>query len=293
MAKKYTNLTRLVCSDFVSQYLNLDITERIYRDGIIPIYKNIGKHLHYFDAKNAPAELEVFKQMDDIGCRFSLCDLKHNGTRPIFSQLAQSNQAIYLKELQIEKTTIDSPSLFQNMTCLTRLNIDTDRERGYWPMNLTEYLNGFPPSLVDFSVNCTDMEISELPAGPSKIQRLYINCTTLSEELANLISNFFPDLCNLSLSGGVQENIIMDLSSNHLLDLSVETYYEEGPHGFSVDPTDGSPVKYYVGSRDVEWHGPENLNPATPEDLQDRITIELKYSAEKFHFSTTHIDDMF
>jgi hypothetical protein len=87
--------------------------------------------------------------------------------------------------------------------------------------------------------------------------------------------------------------MIMDLSSNHLLDLSVETFYEEEPLGFSVDFTDGSPVKYYAGNRDVEWHGPENLNPATPKDLQGRITLELKYSAEKFHVSTTHIDDMF
>jgi hypothetical protein len=51
MAKKYTNLKTLGCGDFVMRDLGLDLTTIIYRDGIIPLYKNIGKHLYSFDAK--------------------------------------------------------------------------------------------------------------------------------------------------------------------------------------------------------------------------------------------------
>jgi hypothetical protein len=187
MTKKYTNLTRLGCSDFVMEDIDLDLTTVIYRDGIIPLYKNIGKHLHFFNAKNVPTEVQLFKQMDDIGCRFSRCRLEENNTRRIFTQLAQSNLAKYIVNLEIERTIIDSPSLFQNMTYLTMLSIDADCE----PINLTEYPNAFPRGLGDFHVNCTDLEISELPNQAHCMGKLWISCNTLSEELVNFILDFF------------------------------------------------------------------------------------------------------
>jgi hypothetical protein len=160
MAKKYTNLTRLVCCDHVIQDISLDLTTIIYRDGTIPLYKNIGKHLYSFDAKNVPTDVQVFKQMDDIGCRFSRCRLEENNTRSIFTQLAQSNQAKYIDELEIVQTIIASPRLFQNMSHLGKLSIDMDHERCCWPINLAEYLNAFPPCLFDFYVNAVVLIIA-------------------------------------------------------------------------------------------------------------------------------------
>jgi hypothetical protein len=109
MAKKYTNLKRLKFTDFVIEDISLDQATILYRDGVIPLYKNIGKHVHHFEAKNVPTEVQIFKQLDDIGCRVSLCRLDSNGTRPILAQLAQSSQAKYIDELEIEDTIITSP----------------------------------------------------------------------------------------------------------------------------------------------------------------------------------------
>jgi hypothetical protein len=201
--------------------------------------------------------------------------------------LAQSNQVKYIDDLEITNTFIASPSLFRNMINLTKLSIDPYWEGGCWPIDMTEYLDAFPPHLYDFSIICTDIEISKLPSKPGCIEKLSIDCGTLSEELVNIISGFFPELYDLTLRGGVKENMTMDLSCKYLENLSIGTYYEQEPHGFSIDSTDGSPVKYYVGDKNKSWFSQEgNLNTVTPEEVQDKVTIELKYNAKKVEVSS-------
>jgi hypothetical protein len=223
-----------------------------------------------------PTELQVFKQLDDIDCQISLCDIIDNETRPIFSQFAHSKQATYVRVLKIRDTIITSPSLFQSMTCLQKLEIDNSNSESRWPIDLTEYLNASPPTLFDFSVRCAELEISELPADPSNIGILSIDCNNLSEKLIKLISDFFPKCVYLYLKGGMKENMTIDLSTNDFADLWIETYYDQVPHGFSVSSY-GSPVKYYVGKQAQENYISTNVDPATAEELQDRVTIEIKY----------------
>jgi hypothetical protein len=152
-----------------------------------------------------------------------------------------------------------------------------------------EYLDALPPCLSDFSISCTDIEISKSPNESSCIKKLSIGCNALSEELVNFISGFFPKLYNLHLIGGAEGNITIDLSSKYLENLSIFTWYEEASHGFSVDSTDGSPVKYFVGSENMNCFSHEgNLSPVTPEELQDRATTELPQNSntalKKFKF---------
>jgi hypothetical protein len=274
IAKKYTNLEYFFCYDPLIREASHSQTMKIYRDGILPLYRNIGKCLRSFGAKSVPTELEIFSQLDDIGCQFSLCRLEDNDTRPIFSQLAHSKQAKYVEQLELENTMVTSPSLPRNMTRLVSINIDMNGFGAHWPINLTEYMNAFPPTLIDFSVTGTHLEISEIPTLSNNIQELFIGCLSLTQELAQVVSTCFPRLNSMYLKGHVEENMTIDMPTHHFKRLVIETYFRKEPTGFSLVTTSDSQVKYYLGQTQ-QASDYSTVKPATPKELQDKATIKI------------------
>ncbi|KAI8889392.1 hypothetical protein K501DRAFT_266934 [Backusella circina FSU 941] len=68
MAKKYTDLTNLQFKDRFLYEVNLTQRTILYRDGILPLYKNIEKHLYCSHVDNGPPELKVSNRLDAFGC---------------------------------------------------------------------------------------------------------------------------------------------------------------------------------------------------------------------------------
>ncbi|KAI8889396.1 hypothetical protein K501DRAFT_329187 [Backusella circina FSU 941] len=287
MAKKYTNLTSLVCIDHVLRYAEIPQTTIIYRDGLLPLYKNIGKRLHYFDAKNVPEGVDVFNQLDSFGCQIGLCCLEHNDIRPIFTQLAQSNQAKYVKQLDFDFTSITSPSMLQNMTSLTSINIDMNSDGPHWSINLVEYMNAFPPTLTRFSACCTDLKISEVPSRLYNLRKFFIECHALSKELAQIVSTCFPKLDDLFLRGRITENMTIDLPANHFKRLCIETYFENEPNGFSLETTSDSQVKCYLGQVLPDNPGRSPLKYVTAQELQEHVILRIICASAKHQYFYT------
>ncbi|KAI8889395.1 hypothetical protein K501DRAFT_329186 [Backusella circina FSU 941] len=271
IARKYTNLEYFYCNDQILQEASPDQALTLYRDGLIPIYKQVGLGVNSFTAKNVPVEIDLFNQLDSFGCQISNYYIEYNETLPIFEQFGQSKQAKYVEQLEVNYSLVASPSVFQNMTSLTKLRIDVDLDEAFWPINLTEYLNAFPPSLTEFSACCTDLEISSVPTRLNNIESFYVSCSQLSEALGETISTCFPKLKDLDLRGRITENLTFDLPTHRLKNLRLETRWEEVPLWFSVKYAVNSHYKYFIGRQ-----GQDRVEPATAEDHFNGINIAIK-----------------
>jgi hypothetical protein len=87
IARKYTNLIDFHCNDMELWGVDFDDAMIIYRDGLIPIYKTLVRHLFSVTVANIPLELDLFNQLDHFGCQAEVCYLDNNGSTPLFTQL--------------------------------------------------------------------------------------------------------------------------------------------------------------------------------------------------------------
>jgi hypothetical protein len=178
------------------------------------------------------------------------------------------------------------------MACLVEINIDMNGNDIYWPINLTAYVNGFPPTLREFSACCTDLEISEIPTLSNNIQNLFIQCSNLSEKLGQVISTCFPKLNDLFLRGRVTENIKIDVPTSHLKSLVLESKYNGDPNGFLLNSTSDSQVKYYLGLPLDERIGFSSVKPVTEQELQNRNIMHVICASAKYHqFASTDLQN--
>jgi hypothetical protein len=289
MARKYTSLINFYCNNIELQDVNSEEAMLLYRDGLIPIYKTLGTHLWSITAVTIPHELYLFNQLDQFGCQIEYCSLDHNESTPIFTQLGQSNQAQYVINLNLRNTMVTLPSLFQNMTSLTELAIDADFDYAYWPINLNEYLNAFPPTLIHFDANCTDLEATNVPIRSTNIRRLHITCPKLPKILGQVVSTCFPKLIELDLRGQVSETISFDLPNCHFQKISLHIESETYPNCFSFKYTNAPQVVYYF---DENNESGRIIDPATAEEFQNITNVEFKYaSSTKLWLSSEEFDD--
>jgi hypothetical protein len=155
------------------------------------------------------------------------------------------------------------------------------------PINLTEYMNAFPPTLRDFLVSCTGLEFSEIPTHTTGIQRLYIQCNNLSEKLGQVISTCFPKINDLYLGGKVAENIKIDVPTSHLIFLTLKSQFNGEPNRFLLNSTSDSQVKYFLGLPLGERIGRPSVKPVTEQELWNRIIMHVICASAHFHHFTS------
>lgn len=113
-------------------------------------------------------------------------------------------------------------------------------------LNLTDYLNGFPPTLRNLSINCHDLDIDLAVTQLSNIETLDISCHELTRYLCDVISASFPKLAQLKLSASfLCENVNITIQTQSLKSASffVRT---SCIYGFSFkSPSQADPQLYY------------------------------------------------
>jgi hypothetical protein len=278
MARKYTSLIDFYCNNIELQDINFEQAMLLYRDGLIPIYRTLGTHLWSVTAVAIPHELDLFNQLDQFGCQMEYCSLDHNESTPIFTQLGQSSQAQYVRDLNLRNTMVTLPSLFQNMTSLTEITIDVNFDEAYWPINLNEYLNAFPPTLINFDANCTDLEVTNVPIRSTNIQRFRITCRKLSKILGQVVSTCFPELIELDLRGRVPENISFDLPAHHFQSVALLTKSKKYPNSHSFKYTNHPQKVYYFDENNPNGR---IIEPTAAEEFQNITNVEFKCASAK------------
>jgi hypothetical protein len=68
-------------------------------------------------------------------------------------------------------------------------------------IDFTSYLNGLPPSLQNFSVECLTFEFDVRSTLSTNITTLSITCFDIGKEFGDILSNCFPQLKTLNLTG--------------------------------------------------------------------------------------------
>jgi hypothetical protein len=277
LSKKYTDLTEFDYDDaIIADQEIIDPNKEIYQEGLIPLYKNMGIRLKHLSVISAPGDIGLFDKLDSFGCQIQRIHFEYNYNNPLFSQLAESTQSNYVGEATLYETNITCPNLLENMTSLRSIDIILSSK--VTRSDLTEYMNGFPPSLTEFVLTCSHMEITDLPTRLNNLKTLSIECLHLPQNLGQAVSSCCPKLTSISIIGGVANDMTFHLSHNHLEVLNITSYHnqDERMHGFLLKYANASHPLCFVEQ-------PFHVNNSTPliefgtvKELKDRVVIEVE-----------------
>jgi hypothetical protein len=287
VSRKYTNLNDFSYDDMEVNNSSSEYSRKIHQDGLLPLYKTMGRRLKDLKLNNAPVDIGIFTQLDGSDCRIRFIDLQYNGDA-LFPQLAQSKQSKYVKKLSLEETYIASPSLLQNMTSLSSLTMVVEEK-----INLAEFMNAFPPTLTQFDVVCDDVEISHFPKYPNNIRELHIKSDDLPKTVGQLISTYCPKLKHLELRGRIFENIHIDCQNTHFKRLYIEARRldNDRKHGFLLKYANASQSLCYVERPVPGKPDSPRVQLGSASELEGTTLIEITCASTNDMTLLTYIGD--
>jgi hypothetical protein len=210
MTKKYIHVTHWNHSPKIWLYSRVNI-KKVFENGYLPFLQLIGPtqdELVFYFLQNGN---DVFKVLDESGSQIKKFSFRKCQQETLFQDLAQSNQAKYVKSLSLYETAIGSLDILGSMISLTTLNISLRSES----FHLTDCLNACPSTLRNFSFKHDHVVLDRSTTHESFIENLTITSRTLTKEFGETISFCFPKLVNLQIQGALLEDVILTPQSPH------------------------------------------------------------------------------
>jgi hypothetical protein len=239
MAKKYINARECNIVDYGTKNYSFNDRKHIFESAGLDYLKLITSKSPILTLTCVPDGINVFTALDSINYQWDSLYAISCGGGLLFQDLVQSNQCKYLKTLLLTETLIDSPNFLKNMTALTSFTLISSNK-----INLTDYLNGCPPNVTDFSIDCPSLKIIPYNTRLTCIQSLSISCKRLTNSLAVVISTSFPKLTKLCISGRLAANISISLHQDSLEEMSIKEL--EGKCGFTFKSTRQTEPHHYL-----------------------------------------------
>jgi hypothetical protein len=198
MLKKYSSVKVIEYIDRMILYCDPDDARRVYLNGILDFYKLVvpSKTLAI---QGVPNYVNVFEVFDGMGHQFEELRTYQCEGETLFQYLAESKQARCIKKLDLSATKISTPRSLKNTMALTTLKLSPSYSENL-SIDLTDHLNGYPPTLRNLSIDCHDLNIDLAVTQLSNIETLDISCHELTKDLGDVISASFPKLAQLKLS---------------------------------------------------------------------------------------------
>jgi hypothetical protein len=230
MGKKYTNVTQFEYKDDALRYIDLDTAEQMYENGFLPFLQLIGRSTDHHIFHKVPDGIDVFEALDNGGAKTTQFTFYDCQEETLFDFLAESNQARYVERMQLNRTEIGTLDSLQSLTLLTQIELIFDYEYERTEINFTSYLNEFPPSLEDCTVNCSCVFVDPETTRSSRIKNLRIYCEELTEALGDVLTNCFPNLVTLYVNADISEYVDVNIQSPDFKEAIFinPMYYSEG-----------------------------------------------------------------
>jgi hypothetical protein len=249
MSRKYTTLTYfdffdLECTDYGPDYIN-----QLFRYGIFFILQANARYLQFLRVNCMPYGVNVFKALDDFGCKIQHLHIDPSENIPIFRDLAQSNQSNHIQKLSLENINIYPITLLKNMTALTTLSA-TCCLFGYdgegMTINLNTLLTACPDTLKSLSISDFRLEFNFPTDHSTCIEKLHISCTNLTNTLCSIISTSLPKLNCLTLFGRVTQDLTLLLPNHHLSSFSINGRSNQSDYYLSLTLPEDHITRFYA-----------------------------------------------
>jgi hypothetical protein len=255
-AQLYQYITRKYTSAMAIEYedrrlLNYDSDERkhVYKNGILDFLKLIGQSQNKLTLYGLPDAVDPFESLDAVGSHIKELFLNTCQSKSIFQHLSQSKQSSHVEKLDLVNTSIDSIHFIRNITTLTSLTINSTPPHSV-PIHLFDCLAACPPLLKSLSIKCGSLLVKPFNTKLDSVQHLNIGFALLDNELGNIISNCFPNLVRLELTGEVKESATIMLHNSHFQQatfaLSGATVGSLFQHGFSLKSPHQAKAQHYL-----------------------------------------------
>jgi hypothetical protein len=154
-----------------------------------------------------PDSIDIFKYLDAVGCRFEKLQFLASENTMFGQHLVQSDQYDTIQTLSLCCAVLESPDILKTMMSLCSISIIVDQDDPT-PFNLTNYLDGFPPTLKKCSIKYERYIDRVGDTNKSNIEELDFTCHSIGEGLVITISQSFPKLVKLKLSGAMLPHTI-------------------------------------------------------------------------------------
>jgi hypothetical protein len=213
MSKKYVNVKDVEYDDDVLLEFTPDEIAPVYLNGLIPFLQLIAPNKMEFQLKNVPDSIDIFKSLDAVGCRFEKLQFLASENTMFVQHLVQSEQYDTIQTLSLCCTVLGPPDILKTMMSLCSISIMVDQDDPT-PFNLTNYLNGFPPTLKKCSIKCERYISRDGDTNKSYIEDLDFTCHSIREDLIYTIAQAFPKLVKLKLSGAIVTRTIFSLNKS-------------------------------------------------------------------------------
>jgi hypothetical protein len=277
MAKKYINITDIKFRYYDLKRYDTSNKTKIYLNGLVDFYKQIAPRQSELTFYGLPDSVDIFETLDNVGSQIKSMIFRGCEGGTLLQFLAQSNQSKHIEKLQIEGGRIDSIHLIKTMTTLTTLIISID-PHDPTPVHLADYLTVCPPSLKNLDIVCPPLIASPpFKTKLNSIERLKIECNTLSSNLGNTISFCFLNLITLDLVGGLMEDVNITLKSHHFqfATFFINKELENGFKNFQFSFKSPTQTDHYFCDKNETVSDIQDKKSIKHEDMEDLPTLSV------------------
>jgi hypothetical protein len=202
MNRKYPNITKIKHYNRQLVHYTSDQRRHVHLNGLLDFYKRIiNTNTGKLTICGMPNDIDIFEIYDASNYRLEKLKVYScPEEEPLFQHLSQSYQSNYVKRLVLHDTVIGSLSTLKTMMALTDLKLSFHDSQYLLPINMTDYLNGTPPTIKRFSIDSSYLEVDPQKWQLYSIETLEIRCREIDVTHVNMISALFPKLIELKLS---------------------------------------------------------------------------------------------
>jgi hypothetical protein len=287
-----------------------------YEDGVLPIMKSLGSQVVSMPSLCIPLGLNVFKRMDEYGCKLRECRYVNFNSADILDEMARSAQAKHIHKMHVIYLP-ETP-----FTWLSSMKNLRDLDLQYSHVSINEY-NGHKPLLPKVELNvlltqCPDtletltIRYSQLilkstndTYAASSVKKLKLLNVLLPPGSDKYIARYFPLLTSLHLDGCIFSNGKFSLPNHHLsclevatrdkenviIDMSLKTEKHVQPRLYPTK-SQGLFMSLYKGNEDVYINPTDYELTTFPDNVRTRVYLQLEAASVKslivnrLHYST-------